>query len=117
MPISIEGSSLADFVIENGTSGNWNYRRWFSGRVEAWNNFAQSKDTITYSSHTTSGTIYRWIGRAALPTGLFKSVKYSVVSGTGGIGWWNGSQSTAALTTNSIEVIFFSNSSSYNETT
>lgn len=116
VPISIEGSLLADFVIEDAYNGNWHYRKWFSGRLEAWNNLAQTKDSITYSAHSNSGGIYRWIGRVSLPTGLFTSVEYSIVNGTLSIGWWNGSQSIAALTTESVEIIFFTVSSSYSDT-
>lgn len=116
VPISIEGNSLADFVIEDDYDGNWHYRKWNSGRVEAWNNLSQTDDAITYSAHSNSGGIYRWIGRLDLPTGLFTSVEYSVVNGTAGIGWWNGSQSSTALTTESVEIIFFTVSSSYNDT-
>lgn len=34
--ISIEGNTLADFVVEQGTSGIWYYRKWNSGRAELW---------------------------------------------------------------------------------
>ena len=32
--VSIKGSPIADFVIEEGTSGIWNYRKWYSGRCD-----------------------------------------------------------------------------------
>lgn len=36
VPISIEGQPVNDFVIDQGTSGIWNYRIWKSGRAECW---------------------------------------------------------------------------------
>ena len=116
VPVSIEGYPLADFVIEDDYNGNWHYRKWYSGRLEAWNNLSQSDDEITYQAHTNSGGIYRWIGRVSLPSGLFSSVEYSVVNGTLGVGWWNGSQSTTALTTDTAEIIFFTVATIYNDT-
>ena len=32
----MKGKSVDDFVVEQGTSGNWEYRKWYSGNVEAW---------------------------------------------------------------------------------
>ena len=32
----VNGSSLADFVIQQGTSGIWTYRKWKSGIAECW---------------------------------------------------------------------------------
>ena len=32
----MKGEAVADFVIEQGTSGIWTYRKWNSGNVEAW---------------------------------------------------------------------------------
>jgi hypothetical protein len=32
--VNIGGSSLADFVVDQGTSGDWSYRKWNSGRCE-----------------------------------------------------------------------------------
>ena len=32
----VDGSPLADFVIQQGTSGIWTYRKWKSGIAECW---------------------------------------------------------------------------------
>lgn len=34
--VRVNGSPLADFVIQQGTSGIWTYRRWKSGIAECW---------------------------------------------------------------------------------
>ena len=36
VPITIQGSPLADFVVEQGISGIWTYVKYYSGRYEAW---------------------------------------------------------------------------------
>ena len=35
----MDGKAVADFVIEQGTSGNWEYRMWASGKSECWGEF------------------------------------------------------------------------------
>ena len=34
--IEIKGNMIADFVVEQGTSGIWTYRKWYSGIAECW---------------------------------------------------------------------------------
>lgn len=36
VPVSIEHKPIADFVIEQGTSNGWDYRKWKSGKAECW---------------------------------------------------------------------------------
>lgn len=36
LPVEIQGSDIADFVVEQGTSGDWFYRKWNSGAAECW---------------------------------------------------------------------------------
>lgn len=35
----------ADYIVEQGTSGNWTYRKWNSGIAECWGEY---KTTITH---------------------------------------------------------------------
>jgi hypothetical protein len=56
-----------DYVIEQAPSGNWRYRKWHSGRVEAWFN-----DSITMSATTAQGNnLYRRSATLAIPSGIF----------------------------------------------
>lgn len=50
--VTINGSMLNDFVIEQGTSGDWAYRKWNSGLCEMWG-WCQPeyKDTYYMSSY------------------------------------------------------------------
>ena len=36
VPVKIQGSPITDFVVEQGTTGIWTYRKWNSGIAECW---------------------------------------------------------------------------------
>jgi hypothetical protein len=55
-----------DYVTAHGTSGSWQYRKWHSGRVEAWFN-----DSITMSATTQQGNLYRRSATLTIPSGIF----------------------------------------------
>ena len=56
--ILFAGSCVADRVVEEGTSGNWSYRKWYSGKAECW---CQLRVTVgvkeTWGSLFTTGPI------------------------------------------------------------
>ena len=67
--LNVSGGGLGDFVIEQGTSGDWTYRKWNSGVAEAWG---------TYSSASKAGS--SWISNLwysddniSFPSGVFNS--------------------------------------------
>lgn len=79
--ISQESGSLAtvpykDYVTEEGTSGNWQYRKWNSGIVEAW-----YSTTGSLTINSAIGSLYQTSSNASitLPSGLFNSVQYGKV--------------------------------------
>lgn len=49
----LDGQDLTDFVIEQGTSGIWTYRKWHSGMAECWK-FTQIQINVT----TAAGSLY-----------------------------------------------------------
>ena len=53
--LQISGSSVMDFVVEQGTSGSWTYRKWNSGIAECW---CAVDDTVTYEGSTLGGYLY-----------------------------------------------------------
>lgn len=53
-PATISG----DYVIETGTSGNWRYSKWNSGRMEMW-----GRGTLTGTVTNTTGSAV-WISAA-----------------------------------------------------
>ena len=51
---SAEGLGINDYVVEQGTSGDWAYRKWNSGAVELWCN----KTVNVASSTSATGSLY-----------------------------------------------------------
>ena len=49
----VDGSPLADFVIQQGTSGIWNYRKWKSGTAECW-----CRRTVSAALNNAWGSLY-----------------------------------------------------------
>lgn len=63
----LNASALADYVIQRGTSGNWKYIKWASGRVECegWYTFS----SLTFSA---ASNVYRSVSNAfTIPSGIF----------------------------------------------
>ena len=58
----------APFVIEQGTSGIWTYRKWSSGIAECWGGKA-----VTLSNYASYGGFYGYYTNIAFPSGLFVS--------------------------------------------
>ena len=55
-----------DYVLEQGTSGAWTYRKWASDMVEAWYN-----GSVECSATTAAGSVYRSTFTLAIPSGIF----------------------------------------------
>lgn len=56
-------------VVETGTSGIWNYRKWSNGTAECWGVHAEM---LTY--YATVAGFYGYYTHADFPTGLFNAV-------------------------------------------
>ena len=52
--VLINGTSVADFVVEQGTSGNWSYTKWNSGKLECW----FSGNPGSYAVSSARGSLY-----------------------------------------------------------
>lgn len=77
----INNTKVADYVISRGTSGNWKYIKWASGRVEC-----EGYYTFASLSFTASGSMYRSVSNAfTIPSGIFTSAP------TEGQAWIQGS--------------------------
>lgn len=62
-----DGVTIADRIIETGTSGNWYYEKYASGKVEAWG--AVGTGTLTMEA---SGNLYRANSVSiSIPSGIF----------------------------------------------
>ena len=67
--IKYKGSIIADFIVEQGTSGIWTYRKWYSGIAECWGTYEQKDVSVSAAW----GALFESPGyNVALPSGLFK---------------------------------------------
>ncbi len=85
--LKIGGEIIADWVTEQGTNGSWKYRKWHSGKVEAWTRWNVGTVAITTASPTFGG--YR-SGELTLtiPSGIFTSAPFTVAEKTYSMGGW-----------------------------
>lgn len=56
MDIEVKGEALADFIVEQGTSGIWTYRKWSSGIAECWGDYTAA--SVNISKNNYSGFYY-----------------------------------------------------------
>ena len=65
----LDDSNCADYVVEQGTTGIWTYRKWNSGIAECWGTYEQTNVNVSNAW----GALYESSGyNVALPGGLFK---------------------------------------------
>ena len=67
-----------DYIVEEGTSGIWTYRKWKSGIAECW-----GKHVTTVSSWGAWGSLVETTGSSAtetFPSGLFKETPMIMVT-------------------------------------
>lgn len=60
---------ISDYVVEQGTSGIWTYRKWNSGIAECWGNYSGSVTLSTVGVYYHRGLF----SSIAYPTSLFNS--------------------------------------------
>lgn len=79
----IDNDSCKDYVIEQGTSGNWTYRKWNSGIAECW-----GFHNVTLSGVGVEYNIYHGYAIISLPSifNSIKSINYSTYA-TKGYDW------------------------------
>lgn len=79
-------SDMTDFVVEQGTSDIWNYRKWSNGTAECW---GVASATLTH--YYSGGGFYGYTtGQVAFPTGLFNAAPVVNVDGKIGGGFYLG---------------------------
>lgn len=66
-------SCAVDYVVEQGTSGIWTYRKWNSGTAECW-----GTSNVASSSYTANGG-YKQVTES-MPSGLFNVTPNSVTA-------------------------------------
>ena len=64
-----------DYIVEQGTSGIWTYRKWNSGIAECWGEVQKTTTFTVWTAPIYYGATYT--GRYAYPDGLFISAPIS----------------------------------------
>ena len=93
----------ADWVVEQGTNGSWKYRKWHSGKVEAWARWNVGDVACTITASTFGG--YRSSSLSfAIPNGIFTTAPFAVGIKSYSQGAWLVSLMAASST--SISALF-----------
>lgn len=72
-----------DYITAQGSSGNWRYRKWKSGKIEAWGTWSGSI-ACTTASQPYGGYRSASITSASIPSGIFTTTpKYVVATKNG----------------------------------
>lgn len=67
-PMKIEGETMQDFVVEQGITDIWTWRKWKSGIAECWGTWS---GTLTH--YTTTNGFYAYYTSVSFPSGLFSA--------------------------------------------
>ena len=67
--IQFTNGIVEDFVVEQGTSDIWEYRKWYSGKVECWGKWAVGM----YLKNEFGSLFYNKVDAHTFPSGLFTS--------------------------------------------
>ena len=78
--LKIKNNEVADYIVEQGTSGIWTYRKWNSGIAECWGRVGSE----SYGMTSTSGYGYYTSSSVNLPSNLFKTVTWATSDRCGG---------------------------------
>lgn len=75
---SVNGTGIADHVIEQGTEGIWTYRKWESGFYEAWGTVSAS-----FAMTNAMSPVYYAVGTFSISSLGFITIKSIEVTGNG----------------------------------
>lgn len=95
--LHLDDINTANYVVEQGTSGAWTYRKWNDGTSECW-----GSSVATYQTSSTEGGLYYVLSKAKLPTGLFISMPTSIVTVYGN--WIGGASTGSGSTMSSLNI-------------
>lgn len=100
--VKIAGQTVADFIVERGTSGDWTYIKYASGKCEAWTAF-------NAGSVASSGQLngWYWTTYSKVPPSFFTSVEYAGADAKWGTGISWGDVRDAS--SSSVQVVVFGN--------
>ena len=75
---SSSAGSADDYVTEQGTSGDWTYRKWNSGTAECWRTITDNRPSTAFSA--TGSVYYRNVTGISFPSNLFTARPKVVVN-------------------------------------
>lgn len=78
--VYVGGTQMKDFVKEQGTSSSWRYRKWNSGKTEAWRTYNAGSQT---PSLWVTGWYYKDLD-VAIPSGIFSAAPNHTVATNNG---------------------------------
>ena len=78
--VEVKGNTMTNFVIEQGTSGIWNYRKWSDGTVECWGRYTASG--INAAKNNYGSYYYSDIIEILLPFDFLSIEDYQVNGGS-----------------------------------
>lgn len=90
----------ADYIVEKGTSGGWQYRKWNSGVAECWRD-------LSVSGKACSTAVGSWYRTAPLSVGAYPftftaapnlQMQFETFAGTGGLVWSTGTAGSTPQT-------------------
>lgn len=85
--LEINGQPLNDFIIEQGTSGDWSYNKYASGNVEAWCQVDVASSSITWNTYLSTGLVYGNT-RISYPFNIENAIVNATLDYAGGsVGW------------------------------
>ena len=85
--IYINNNLLEDYIIEQGTSGNWKYRKYASGKVELFANITVDSANITWNDYLATGLKYGNY-RVNYPFAIADAIITATLNYAGGsVGW------------------------------
>ena len=101
---NVYSDELAAYVVEEGTSNGWTYRKWSNGVAECWYNKTINGFACNTALTTTPGSWYRTgeITANAYPLTFSSTpnlqMTFETFSGTGGLAWSCGTSSSTPKT-------------------
>lgn len=94
------GAAAADYIVEKGTSGGWQYRKWNSGVAECWRD-------LSVSGKACSTAVGSWYRTASLSVDAYPftftaapnlQMQFETFAGTGGLVWPTGTAGSTPKT-------------------
>lgn len=103
------GNTNIDYIVEQGTSGIWTYRKWNSGIAECWG--MEENITVNVTTAWGSNLYYGYIYGRDFPTDLFKETPCALIDVLND-GCWLCKKPCSKSETNTIYIISVNPSSS-----